>query len=99
MRAGRGDHVFLNHDAADIVAAETQTQLAGLQARRYPGRLDVLDIVQVDTRDRQHLQVLDGCRFLLHETAERGVLALEWPRNESGEAAGLLLQVAHEIEM
>jgi hypothetical protein len=31
MRAGGGDHVLLDHDAAHVVAAEAQAELAGLQ--------------------------------------------------------------------
>ena len=37
---GRYD-VLLDHDAADVVAAEAQAELAGLQALRHPGRLDI----------------------------------------------------------
>src|SRR5436305_214493 len=47
VRAGRRDYVFLNHDAADVVSAEAQPNLAGLQTRCYPGALDVLDVFQV----------------------------------------------------
>ena len=36
MRAGGGDDVLLDHDAAHVVAAEAQAQLAGLQSLRDP---------------------------------------------------------------
>src|SRR5262249_11211080 len=52
-----------------------------------------------DPRNRERLEVLDGGRLLLHEAAERRILALEGPGDESGEAAGLLLQIPHEFEM
>src|SRR3954466_4711521 len=48
MRTGGGDDVLLDHNAADVVAAETESQLAGLQALRYPGALHILEIVEVD---------------------------------------------------
>ena len=50
-------------------------------------------------RDGQRLQVLDGGGLFLDEAAERGVLALEGPGDEGGEAAGVFLQVAHELEV
>src|SRR5580692_405714 len=37
MRAGRRDHVLLDHDAADVVAAETQSELADLEPGSHPG--------------------------------------------------------------
>ncbi len=39
------------------------------------------------------LQVLDGGGLFLDEAAERGILALEGPRDEGREAAGLLLRL------
>ncbi len=51
--------------------------LAGLQPGRHPRRLNVQDVFEIKPRERQHLQILHRRRFLLHEPAERRVLALE----------------------
>jgi len=53
--AGGGDDVLLDHDAAHVVAAETETELAGLEALGHPGRLDVVDVVEVEAGKRQGL--------------------------------------------
>ena len=60
---------------------------------RHPGRLHVLEVVQVDARDGQRLQVFHRRGFFLDEVAERSVLALEGPGDEGREAAGLFLQI------
>src|ERR1017187_199254 len=97
--AGGGDDVLFDHDAAHIVAAEAQPELAGLEALRDPGGLHVLDVIEVDARDRQRLQVLDSGSFLFDEAAERSVFALVGPGDEGGEAAGFLLQVADQFQV
>src|SRR3954451_754302 len=99
MGAGGGGDVFCDHDAADVVAAEPETELAGLETLSDPGALDVLNVVEVDAGDGEGLEVLDGGRFLFDKAAKRGVLALEGPRDEGGEAAGLLLEIADELEV
>src|ERR1017187_2092587 len=99
VRAGGGDYVFFDHDAAYVVAAEAQAQLACLQALRYPGGLHVFEIVKIDAGNRQRLQVLHGGGFLLDEVAERSVFALEGPGDEGRETAGLLLQVANQFQV
>src|ERR1022692_1076841 len=70
MCAGGGDHVLLDHDAAHVVAAEAQADLAGLQSLGDPGRLNVLDVVEVDARDRQVLQIFYSGGLFMHEAAE-----------------------------
>src|SRR5262245_49992814 len=99
MRARGGHHVLLDHDAADVIAAEAQPYLASLQSLSDPGTLHVLEVFEVNARDREHLQVLDRGCFLFDEPPERSVLALERPRDERGESAGLRLQVADQVEM
>ena len=47
--------VLLDHDAADVIAAEAQSELAGLQALRHPGRLHVQNVLQIKPRNRQRL--------------------------------------------
>ena len=93
VRAGRRHHVLLDHDAADVVAAEPQPQLAGFQALGHPGRSARCRIFSRYIREMASvLQVLDRGRLFLDEPAERGVLALESPRDERREAAGLFLR-------
>src|SRR5580704_6545904 len=41
MSAGGRNHVLFDHDAADVVATETQAQLADFQSRGDPGRLNI----------------------------------------------------------
>ena len=58
-RAGGRDDVLLDHDRAQVVGAEVQRDLADLQALRDPRRLDVVDVVEVDPRDRLRQQVVE----------------------------------------
>src|SRR5437016_10837539 len=99
MRASRAYDIFFDHDAADVVAAKTQPQLAGLQPWRNPRRLDVQYVFEVKAGERQHLQVLDCGRVFLHEISQRSIFALEGPGNEGGEAAGVLLNLADQVKM
>ena len=87
MRARGRDHVLFDHDAADIVAAKPQPHLAGFQPRRHPRRLDVQNVLQVQPRNRQRLQIFDTRRLFLDEPPQRRVLALERPWNKRREAA------------
>src|SRR5216684_1894685 len=99
VRAGRRHDILLDHDAADVVAAESKPKLAGFQAWRDPGGLDILDILQVNARNSEHLQVFYGRRFFLNKTAERRVFTLEKPGDEGRESAGVLLDPAHNPQM
>src|SRR6185312_9213054 len=73
--------------------------LTGFQSRSDPGRLNVEDVFQVEPRERQHLQIFDRRGFLLDEIAQRGVLALVGPGDESRKAAGVFLNLANQIEV
>ncbi len=57
-RAGLRDHVLLDHDAAQVVRAELQGDLADLLALRHPRALDAREVVQVDARQRLRAQIL-----------------------------------------
>ena len=45
--ARRIHHIFFDQDAAHIVSAELQAELADFDSRRQPTRLDVIDVVEV----------------------------------------------------
>src|SRR5579871_1902909 len=94
-----GHHIFLDQNTAEIVAAEAQGHLSQLDAGGEPTRLHVLEIIEVNARNRQRLQVIDRRGFLLDEPPQRCPFALEHPRNEGGETAGFFLQLANALEM
>src|SRR5947209_4966932 len=50
-RAGRGDDVLLDHQAAHVVGPEEQRDLADLRPLRHPRGLDVRDVVEVKPGD------------------------------------------------
>src|SRR5712692_4933527 len=52
-RAGGADNVLLDHDAAHVVRAERETELADLAALRHPRGLEVVEVVKHDPRDCQ----------------------------------------------
>src|SRR6266436_2146663 len=62
--AGGGDHVFFDEDAADVVGAELQADLADFNSGREPARLDVVDVVEIQAADGQRFQVVDRSGFL-----------------------------------
>src|SRR5262245_13666084 len=97
MRAGAGYHVLFDHDAADIIAAEAQPKLADFESRCHPRRLDIQNIVQVNSGKREHLQILDRGRFLLHKSAEGSVFTLEKPGNKRSEATRVFLNLPNDI--
>ena len=65
-RAGGAHDVLLDHHAAHVVGAVGEAQLPDLAALRHPRRLQVVEVVEHDARDRERAQVLDagrlGCR-------------------------------------
>src|SRR6266481_5726127 len=82
----RGEHhVFLNQNTADVVGAKLQANLANLDTRREPTRLNVIDVVEIQAADRERLQIIDG-GGLLNFLAERGIFRSENPGDERGEA-------------
>src|SRR5690606_5272906 len=55
---GRAHHVLLDHERAEIVGAEIQRDLRHLRPLRHVRDLDVLEIVQDETRERRGPQVV-----------------------------------------
>ena len=80
MRAGGAHHVFLDHDAADVVSAEAQPDLAGLQPRGDPRRLNIQNIFQIQARKRQHLETLSPNLGRLETMAPRFHRRRSFPR-------------------
>src|ERR1022692_2901629 len=97
--SGGGHYVLLDQDAAQIVTAIAQRHLSKLDAGRKPTGLHVIEIVEIDARDRQRLQIIRCGRFLLDEAPERRALTLEHPGNESGESTGFFLKLADALEV
>jgi len=95
---GGVDHVFFDQNAADIVGAELQTDLANFDSRRKPARLNVINVVEIEAADGQCFQIIDS-RCLLDLFAPGGVFRREDPRNERGEAASVFLNAANAVEM
>ena len=62
-RAGGAHDVLLDHDAAHVVGAVGEAQLPDLAALRHPRRLQVVEVVEHEPRDRERPQVVDAGRF------------------------------------
>src|SRR5262245_10159536 len=74
----RGRHdVLLEHHGPEVVGAEVERDLADLHPLRDPRRLDVVDVVEVDARDRLREQVVERRRGLGDLLAELRVVGLE----------------------
>ena len=79
---GLGNHVFLDHDAAEVVGAVLEGDLADFLALGDPRTLDIGEIVQVDSREGLGAQVFVGANC---GSAEFRMLGLEGPTNECRE--------------
>ena len=74
--AGLRDDIFLDHDAAEIIGAVFQRDLADLRSLGDPGALDVGKVIEINAAERLRAQIFvraDGRGFQL------GVLGLEGP--------------------
>ena len=97
--AGGADHVFLEHDGADVVAAEAEAHLEDFEALGDPAGLHILDVVEHHAGDGEGFEVFDrGCLFPA-AAAEGGVAGLKGPGDEGGEAAGFFLEAADNLEV
>src|SRR5437588_596449 len=54
------DDVFFDHDAAHVVRAIGEAQLADLAALRHPRRLQVVEVVEHQPGNRERPQVIDA---------------------------------------
>src|SRR5665647_2328543 len=96
--AGRGDDVLLDHRRAHVVGAESECDLAHLEALSDPRRLDAEHVVEVDAADGEQAQVVEAGGGSV-TGLELRVTGLEGPRDEGGEAAGLVLKVADAAQV
>jgi hypothetical protein len=99
VSAGGRHHIFFDHNRAHIICAEPQSDLAETQSLRQPRGLDIVDVVHEQARNREHLEVIHSCRLFLDPAAERRVLALKSPWDESKEAARLVLKIANSLQV
>src|SRR5436309_6626268 len=90
FHAGGEHHVLFDQDAPDVIGPELQAHLANLDSRGEPARLDVIDVVEIESADGQRFQIIDR-RRLLHFFAERGILGGKHPGDKRGKPAGVFL--------
>ena len=91
---GGGDHVFLEHRAAEVVATEGEGDLRELHALGHVAGLHVLEVVEHDARDGLHAQVFGGGGFARVGVLVGHPLGLGVPAGKGREAAGFVLQIA-----
>ena len=89
--AGFRDDVFLQHQTAHIIRPKEHRQLPDLQTLRYPTRLDIGKVVQIETRHGLCLEILKCSCFgyLFHVR----VFRLKCPADKGRETACLVLQL------
>src|SRR5262249_11097317 len=96
-RSRFGDDVLLDHQAPHIVGPVEQSELPDFEALRYPARLDVGEIVQIQPRDRLRFEIVERARG--RDVLHLRVLWLEGPTNESRVAMRFVLSAAQALEM
>src|SRR5215475_2904277 len=74
---GRANDVLLEHYGAYIVAPKAQTKLQDFETLRHPTGLNVQNVVEVETRNSEDLEVLDRGGFVPLAATERRVPGLE----------------------
>src|SRR5436189_153190 len=89
---GRLVDVLLEERAAPVVGAEVERDLARRLALGEPRGLDVRDVVEVETRGREHPQIDVRALHLLDPLLQQRMARLERSRHECGEAARLVLE-------
>ena len=95
-RARLRDDIFLNHDAAEVVRAKFQRDLADFLALRHPRTLNVGEIVQINPAQRLRPQIFVRAN---RRRLQVGVLRLERPADERGETFRFVLLRAQPLQM
>src|SRR5882762_700062 len=98
FHSGGEDYVFFDQDAADVIGAELQSDLANFDSGSEPTGLDVIDVVEIEAADRERFQIVDRGGFL-HFFAEGGIFRGEHPGDKGGEASGIFLNAANAVKV
>ena len=96
LRRGCTGHVenfFLQDCSMEIVHPVAQRDLRERQSEADPVRRQVIDVVDVNTADREVAQLLKRGRALDVGENSVGLRWLECKRNKPGKSAGLILQL------
>src|SRR6266446_2589818 len=100
LRGGRAGHVenfFFQDGAVQIVHAVTERDLCKRKSHAHPISSKMIDVIEIDAADSEIAKLLKrGSRFDVRK--HRG-LRFERERNEAGEAAGFILQLAEPAQM
>ena len=96
--AGGVHDIFFDQDAADVVGAELQADLADFYSGSELAGLNVIDVVEIEAADGERFQIIDSGSFL-DFFSEWRVVGRENPRDECREAAGIFLNAANALEM
>src|SRR5215211_4499638 len=97
LRSGSTGHVkdfFLKNCSVEIVHAITQRDLRERQSETNPIRGEVIDVVEVNTANREIPQLFECGGALDIGKNSVGLRRLERKRNKTGETASLILQLA-----
>ena len=94
--SGLGHHVFLNHDAAQVIGSKLQRHLADFRALCHPRALDAGKIIEVNPAQGLGAKVIVRA---YRRRFELRMLRLKGPGNESREALALVLLRAAAFQM
>ena len=97
LRSSHAEDVFFDDRAVEVIRAVAQRDLRQLHAETDPVRGDVIEVIEVDAADGDCAQGIKSGWRRLHRHPV--VLGLIRERNESGEAAGFVLQRAELAQM
>src|SRR2546425_649249 len=102
VRAGLARDALLHEGTAEVVAPGAKRELRQAMAELHPRRLQVVDhATQDEAAGGIDAKIPETLRLRCHlaVVVELGVLPDEAERDELGEAAGLLLDAPHEVEV
>ena len=88
-RAGPADDVLLNHDAAEIVRAKLERNLADFLSLRHPRTLDARKIIEINPAQCLCPQIFMRAN---RRRLQLRVLGLKRPADECGERCGLRVE-------
>ena len=92
LHAGREHYILFNQNAANVVCAKLQSDLADLDPRCQPARLDVIDVVQIQPAHRQCLQIIH-CGSFLNFLSPRRIFRRKNPGDKCRKSASFFLNL------